>query len=591
MKRFITLLLIAAMTLCCLPSVFAASGLEDLIILYTSDVHCAVDGNNPEGTMGYANLAALKAQAQAQSNHVVLIDAGDAIQGDAIGTLSNGDHLVSIMNYVGYDYAVYGNHEFDYGMDVALALSSKSNAQYLSCNFMDLTAGNAVAAPYSLATYGDLTVGYVGISTPETLIKSSPVYFQDDTGRYIYGFCEGENGAELYAAVQTAVDAALADGADIIIAIGHLGVDPDSAPWRSYDVIANTVGIDAFIDGHSHTVIENEQVCNKNGEAVLLTSTGTKLEAIGMMTVTQNGEISTRLVTDFDEVHPETDTFIKNIQSQFEAQLNEVVGYTEFALVVNDPETNQRIIRSMETNLGDFVADAYRTVLNADVGIVNGGGIRASIDPGEITYGELISVHPYGNTMCVVEVTGQELLDTLEVTAQASPGELGSFSHVSGLRYTINTAIESTVVMDDKGMLQSIGDTRRVSDVQILCDDGSYTPIDPEATYTLASHNYMIKEGGNGVNFFSDNRLIMDEVMLDNQLLIQYIKEYLGGEIGEAYADPYGQGRITIIHAAPDTDEQLPQTGDAPCLAPAWTVLLLLPLTALVLLRRKGEIL
>lgn len=591
MKRFITLLLIAVMTLCCLPSAFAASESEEVIILYTNDVHCAVDENNPEGTMGYANLAALKAQAQAQSDHVVLIDAGDAIQGDAIGTLSDGDHLVSIMNYVGYDYAVYGNHEFDYGMDVALALSSKSNAQYLSCNFMDLTAGNTVAAPYSLATYGDLTVGYVGIATPETLTKSSPVYFQDDTGRYIYGFCEGENGAELYAAVQTAVDEALADGADIIIAIGHLGVDPASAPWRSYDVIANTAGIDAFIDGHSHTVIENEQVSNKNGEAVLLTSTGTKLEAIGMMTVTQNGEISTRLVTDFDEVHPETDTFIKNIQSQFEAQLNEVVGYTEFALVINDPETDQRIIRSMETNLGDFVADAYRTVLNADVGIVNGGGIRASIAPGEITYGELISVHPYGNTMCVVEVTGKELLDTLEVTAQASPGEFGSFSHVSGLRYTINTAIESTVVMDDKGMLQSIGDTRRVSDVQILCDDGSYTPIDPEATYTLASHNYMIKEGGNGVNFFSDNRLIMDEVMLDNQLLIQYIKEYLGGEISEAYADPYGQGRITIIHAAPDTDEQLPQTGDTPSLAPAWTVLLLLPLTALVLPRRKGEIL
>lgn len=581
-KKLIAFLLAAAMLFVMAPSVLAAEAKsENIVVLYVNDVHCGVDAGSPEGTMGYANLAALKKEVEAENAYVTLIDAGDAIQGEAIGTLSDGAYLVDIMNYIGFDLATYGNHEFDYGMDVALSLLTASDAQYIACNFTDLKTGGLVADPYSIVDYGGLKIAYVGIATPESFTKSTPVYFQDENGNYIYGFCEGGNGQELYDAVQSSIDAAAAEGADVIIAVGHLGTDSASAPWRSYDVIANTTGLDAFIDGHSHSTIAGEAVKDKNGEDVILTSTGTKMEHIGKMTITPEGEITTELISGYTEVDADTDAYVKSIQAQFEDKLNEVVARSDVELVINDPVTGERIIRSQETNLGDLCADAYRVVLGADIGMINGGGIRAALEPGDITYGDIIAVHPYGNMMCVVEASGQEILDTLEVAAQMAPGENGSFQHVSGLKYTINTAIKSSVVMDDKGMLVSIGDTRRVCNVQILQDDGSYAPIDPNATYTLASHNYMIKQGGSGVDHFMDNKLIADEVMIDNQVLINYIRDELGGVVGEEYADPYGQGRITLVDTEP-----VPETGDAGM--PACAVLLVCVMGLACLVKKRS---
>lgn len=581
-RKLLAFLLAAVVLVIGAPNAQAIQGNnDDVVILYVNDVHCGVDAGSPEGTMGYANLAALKKELELEYAHVALVDAGDAIQGEAVGTLSDGSYLVDIMNYVGFDYAAFGNHEFDYGMDVAMSLLSNAKAQYLACNFIDLRTESLVADAYSIATYGDLKVAYVGVATPETFTKSTPVYFQDENGNYIYSFCEGGNGQELYDAVQAAVDAAHAEGADIVIGLGHLGEDPASSPWRSSDVIANTTGLNAFIDGHSHSTIPGRIVKDKNGKDVILTSTGTKMEHIGKMTITSDGQISTELISGYTQVDPGTDAYVKGIQSQFSDKLNEVVARTDVELVINDPVTGERIIRSRETNLGDLCADAYRVALGADIGMVNGGGIRAAIQPGDITYGDIIAVHPYGNMMCVVEATGQEILDTLEVAAQASPGEFGSFQHVSGLKYTINSAIESSVVMDDKGMLAGIGDTRRVSNVQVLRDDGTYAPIDPEAIYTLASHNYMIKQGGSGVDFFMDNKLLQDEVMIDNQVLINYIRDELGGVVGEAYADPYGQGRIIIIN-----EEPVPDTGDEMMILPVVMVVCLIGFAFMVRKKR-----
>lgn len=580
-SKMLVCLLLVALMVSSVSGVYALpESNEDVVILYVNDVHCGVDSDAPAGSMGYANLAALKKELTQTHSYVTLVDAGDAIQGEAIGTLSDGSYLVDIMNYVGFDYAVFGNHEFDYGMDVAKSLLNGANAEYLACNFEDLTTGEPVAKAYSIATYGDLKVAYVGIVTPETFTKSTPTHFQDDQGNYIYSFCEKDNGQQLYNAVQASIDAATAEGADVVIAIGHLGTDPMSAPWRSIDVIANTTGLDAFIDGHSHSTIAGEMIQNKAGEDVLLTSTGTKMENIGMMTVAPDGTIRTELISGYQAVDADTDAYIKGIQSLFADKLNQVVARSEVELVINDPVTGERIIRSKETNLGNFCADAYRKVLGADIGMINGGGIRAEIKTGEITYGDVIAVHPYGNMMCVVEASGQEIIDTLEVAAQAAPEELGSFLHVSGLKFTINIAVDSSVVMDDKGMLQSIGDARRVSNVQVLQDDGTYAPIDPDATYTLASHNYMIKDGGCGVDFFMDNKLLQDEVMIDNQVLIDYVRDDLGGVIGSEYAAPYGEGRITII-------DQVPDTGDSAAV-PA-CILALSLMSVLVLLKKKPE--
>ena len=500
-KQLLSVLLVLAMVLSLVPAVLAteADKSDDIVVLYTNDVHNAVDAGDPTGSMGYANLAAYKKEMEATHDNVVLVDAGDSIQGAAIGTLSNGQYLVDIMNYVGYDYATFGNHEFDFGMDVALSLLTNAEATYLSCNFIDLRTGETVADAYDIATYGNLKVAYVGISTPESFTKSTPTYFQDADGNYIYGFCEGGDGQDLYDQVQATIDDAKEAGADLVIAIAHLGVDEASEPWTSKDVIANTTGLAAVIDGHSHSTIAGETVKDKDGNDVILTSTGTKLQNIGKMTITAEGKVSTELVSGYTEVDAETDAFIKDIQERFQDKLNEVVAKTDVDLTVNNPETGNRAVRNAETNLGDLCADAYRTVLGADIAFVNGGGVRASIAAGDITYDQVIKVHPFGNTACVVEATGQEIVDALEMSSRACPGELGGFLQVSGLKYTIDLNVASTVEIDDKSMFVAVNGPRRVKDVQVLNADGTYAPIDLEATYKLASHNYMLKSGGDGI--------------------------------------------------------------------------------------------
>jgi 2',3'-cyclic-nucleotide 2'-phosphodiesterase (5'-nucleotidase family) len=554
-KKIVALLLAMVMILTVLPTMaFAADGKNDIVVLYTNDVHCGVDAGTPEGTMGYANLAAYKKSLQATygEDNVILVDAGDAIQGEAIGTLSKGSYLVDIMNKVGYDYATFGNHEFDYGMDVALSLLEKSNATYLSCNFMDLRTNKAVAKAYEVRDIGGVKIGFVGISTPETFSKSTPTYFQDETGKYIYGFCEGNNGADLYKAVQAAIDGAKADGAQYIVAIAHLGIDEQSQPWTSREVIANTTGLDVVLDGHSHSTIAGEKVAGKDGKEVLLTSTGTKLNNIGKLTIAADGKMMTELVKGVTDVDAETDTFIKDIQKQYEALLNEVIGHTDVDLTTKDEDGN-RAIRNQETNLGDLCADAYRVVLGADIAFVNGGGVRADIPAGDITYAQVIAVHPFGNMACVVEATGQEIIDALEMASRSFPGENGGFLQVSGLKYTINPYVESTVKVDDKGMFVEVTGERRVGNVKVLQADGTYAPIDLKATYKLASHNYMLKSGGDGINMFMDNKVLQDEVMIDNQVLISYIQDVLKGNVGKEYSDIYGEGRI-IVMPFPFTD-------------------------------------
>lgn len=592
MKKAIQMILLPVLVLAmlCPAGLQAAAQTEQLsqiVILYTNDVHCGVDAGSPEGTMGYANLAALKKELEAQTPYVSLVDAGDAIHGEAIGTLSDGDYLVDIMNRLGYDFVVFGNHEFDYGMDRALKLPAQSQAEYLACNFVDLRSGQTVVKPYSIAQYGDLAVAYVGIATPETFTKSRPAFFQDKEGNYIYSFCEKEEGQQLYRTVQKAIDDARAEGADYVIAVGHLGTDPSSEPFRSYDVIANTTGLDAFLDGHSHSVIEGQWVQNAQGEAVLLSSTGTKMENIGKLTIAADGTLTAELVSGYSDIDPETDSYVKDIQAQYEDLLGEVIARSEVALVTNDPTTGERIIRSRETNLGDLCADAYRLVLGADVAMVNGGGIRAELSPGDITNGDLIAVHPFGNTMCVAEVTGQEILDILEMAAKSSPQEGGGFQHVSGMKYTICTSIPSGVEVDDKGMMVRINGERRVTDVQILGKDGSYAPLDPAGVYTLASHNYMLKDGGAGVPFLDASRLVQDEVMTDNQVLITYMREHLMGVVGADYADPYGQGRITITDEYPAAPEENPKTAEPVLAAPVMMAGAILVLFGIVCYERK----
>ena len=520
---------------------------EKIIILHTNDVHCQIDQKKNKDeivtNIGYAGVLAYKKEMENLHgiNNVTLVDAGDAIQGGPIGTLSKGEYIVDIMNYIGYDIACPGNHEFDYGMENFLKLSTEtSKANYICCNFRDLE-GNPILSPYTLIKYGDLTIAYLGINTPESFTKSSPIYFQDENGNYIYDFAQGEKGQTLYKTVQKYVDEAIKEGANYVVAIGHLGDEGASEYWSSKSLIKNTYGIDIFIDGHSHEVY-SEILKNKKGKNVLLAQTGTKLQNLGKITInTKNKKITSEFISNYKAQDEDAVNYIEGIKNKFSDVLQEVVAKSSVTLTTLDPTTHKRAIRNSETNLGDFCADAYRAMVGADIAFANGGGIRADIEEGNITYEEIINVHPFGNEICMIETTGQDILDALEVGACEYPIENGGFLQVSGLSYTIDPSIPSSVVFNERGQFVKVDGKYRVTEVMV-----GNEPLVLNKTYTLASHNYMIKNGGDGYTMFMDDKMIKDSVVIDNGALINYITENLNGVIGDEYKNPKGNGRIII---------------------------------------------
>ncbi|WP_286684302.1 5'-nucleotidase C-terminal domain-containing protein [Collinsella sp. UBA1693] len=553
-------------------------------IVFTNDVHCAIDQQvDKDGNVTGIGYAGVAAYANAQKSlygagNVTLVDAGDAIQGGPVGTLTKGAALVQIMNAVGYDYAIPGNHEFDYGMDQFNALVKQAGATYLSCNFTKLNADGSKAsvfAPIAIETYKDadvaaddadgvLKVAYVGISTPETLTKSSPANFQDAAGNYIYGFCHDETGEALYAAVQSAVDEARAQGADYVVAVGHLGIEGTTSRWTSEAVIKHTAGIDALIDGHSHEAYDKtvgsevaagaiQTLANSDGDKVVLVQTGTKLANVGNLVIdadAADGQDVTAQLVPASECKDE-DAAVKKVVDQVNGELadvlNKVVGKTDVALTIVDAD-GVRQVRHHETNMGDLVADAYRAAVGADIALANGGGVRASIAAGDITNNDLLSVQPYGNELCLIEATGQEILDALEMGASNAPEEFGGFLQVSGLSYKIDASIPSSVKTDENGNFVSVDGERRVFDVKV-----GDQAIDAAKTYKVASHGYMLLEGGDGLTMFKDNKVLQENVILDNQALINYITNDLKGVVGERYANATGEGRITYA-TKPGTD-------------------------------------
>ena len=506
MKKLLALLVSCCLLLSCFG--FAAAEGSDIVLLFTNDVHCGVDDN-----LGYAGLAAYAKQLRAEGLQVMLVDAGDAVQGAA--------------------------------MDQFFALREKANFPYVSCNFTDLRSGEAVLDAYVIQEFDGLKIAFVGICTPQTITSSTPKYFQDEAGEFIYGFQQDETGAALYACVQNAVDAARAEGANLVVAVAHLGIDEASSPWTASEVIANTTGIDALIDGHSHSVVGTKAL-NKDGQPVVHMQTGTKLANIGQLTISADGSrIEGALVSNYTGKDAKTEAFIEDIKAKYESLLKEVVAKTDVDLITFDPESGERIIRNEETNLADLCTDAYKAVSGADIAFVNGGGIRADIPAGDITYEQIIAVHPYGNKLTVVEATGQQILDCLEYGTYKWPAEFGGWQEVAGLTFELHTYLESTVERDENGMFAGVTGEYRVKNVLVNGE-----PLDLEKTYTVASHNYMLKDGGDGFNMFQGDKILQDEVMLDNQVLITYIRDYLGGVVGEEYSDIYGQGRIIFVEEA-----------------------------------------
>lgn len=520
----------------------------DIVILFTSDVHCGIDRG-----FGYAGLAQIRDELEGQGYTTILVDDGDAIQGETIGTLTKGEAILSLMNDLEYDLALPGNHEFDYGMDRFLELTKKANFKYICCNFKK--NGELVFEPYVVLEVAGKKVAFVGVTTPTTITSSTPEYFQNEKGEYIYSFCADDSGEALYKAVQDAVDSARGEGAEYVYVMGHCGDEAACSPWTYAEIIANTSGIDVFFDGHSHDM-ERVVMKNRDGREVIRVACGTELEGIGYSFLTAKDGISdTGCWTWKNEmsapellgIRNKLDRLVKETLEEVSAQLSKVVAHSAVKLTIYDPvavtdDGNPiRMVRRAETNIGDFCADAIRSISGADVAIMNGGGIRKNLPQGDITYGDIINVFPFGNQLCVLDVTGQQILDALEWSARFAPDEFGGFLQVSGMTLEIDVSVPTPCKAGENDVCIGIEGKRRVSNVMI-----GGKPLDPAAHYTLAGMNYTIIKRGDGYTAFDGCKVLQDCVKLDNQLLIDYIVDTLGGEIGEEYADPCGQGRIVF---------------------------------------------
>ena len=575
MKKLFSLLLALALILSLGAPAFAgadaqASAYEPVTVLYTNDIHTHIDQE--------LNFA-LTAMYRDTFDNVLLVDAGDQIQGTVFGAMDKGRTVIDLMNAVGYDLATLGNHEFDYGIGGALDAVEWADFPYVSCNFYHEKDGSRednVLDPYKVFEVGGRKIAFIGITTPESFYKSTPAYFQDDDGNFIYGIAGDEDGAALYESVQQAINDASTE-ADTVIALGHLGVDPAASPWTSREVIAHTTGLDAFIDGHSHEEIPMEEVTDAGGNTVILTQAGSYFQNLGRMTIAPDGAIETTLMSMADvkaamfdlmcageKLDMEEDVRALNASwiAQVEEDLGEVIGTTEDVLVNYDKQGN-RLVRCQETNTGDFVADALYYLFNetnivegypADVAITNGGGIRSGAVTGEISYLTCKNMLPFGNVACLVQVTGQQILDMLEhsVRLVGTDKENGGFLQVSGLKFTVDTSVDSSVETGENNEFLRVIHSRRVKDVMVLSHEtGKYEPLDPEATYNVAGTNYLLRDLGEGYSMLQGAVNILDYVMEEYMVLANYINSFEDTD-GDGlpnvtgYSDVNGDGRITI---------------------------------------------
>jgi len=639
MKKFLTALLTVAM----LFSAFGATPVQadqsdDIVVLYTNDVHTYIDG-----TISYDVIAAIKAELEKEYAHVLLVDAGDHIQGTAYGSMDKGETIIKLMNAAGYDLATLGNHEFDYGMFGCMQVIDWAQFPYTSCNFYNEAAGvrgENVLDAYVTFECGDEKIAFVGITTPESFTKSTPAYFQNENGEYIYGIAGGEDGAALYADVQAAVDAAKADGATKVIALGHLGDDPASQPWTSKETIANVSGLDAFIDGHSHSTVKGEAVADKDGNNVLLTQTGEYFNQIGMMVIdSETGAITTDFIGSEEIVDEDGETVlgynlvselytgtevisdakVKAIKdawmTEIDTQLGTVIGST--ALTFDNYEGENRLVRSQETNTGDFAADALYFLfddmgMDVDLAIMNGGGVRNKAITGDISYKVCKEIHTFGNVACLQTVTGQQILDALEWGARSagSGEECGGFLHVSGVTYKIDVTTADGTQKDDKGVWTAGPTEYRVHDVKVYNKEtNTWDALDLTASYNLAGYNYTLRDLGDGFAMFDGAVNVLDYVMEDYMVLSNYVLAFDGGVVDATnsplaakyanftvdYSTVNGSGRIELVEGkaevAPETDatEVEPATEvveEAPAVEkegiPVWIILLAVAVVAVV---------
>lgn len=507
---------------------------HNIVVMYENDVHCGVDG--------YAKFAALRSEFQAQTPYVTTVSAGDFVQGGDVGSMTTGAGIIDIMNYVGYDFVTIGNHEFDYGLERMTYLLDKLNATVVDANYCHLPSKELIYKPYVIKEYGNVKVAYMGLTTPSTLTSTSPLKFMDENGNRVYDFMRDE----LDEQTNRMAAQARSEGADYVVLLSHMGDIKGLNYETSIELIGHTKGIDVVLDGHSHSVIQDSLIANAEGKMVHLTSTGTKFQTLGVLTIDTLGYISTKLydTEKYDKVDEGIKQYVDKVRTEASAAGNVVIGHTDYTLSIFDTD-GKRIVRRQECGIANFVADSYREMFDTDVAVVNGGGVRVDIKAGDITYNDIFNVTPFGNLLCSGTITGQQLLDALESCYSVLPNESGDFAHISGMRLKIDTSVKAELVIED-GIFVEVaeGSPRRVSDLEILNrTTGQYEPVDPSRTYTIAGNNYMLRDMGND-GAFRYTQCDPDLGVTDAEVTVQYFRDKLQGAMPERYTAP--EGRISI---------------------------------------------
>jgi 2',3'-cyclic-nucleotide 2'-phosphodiesterase (5'-nucleotidase family) len=545
--------------LCSLNAVVFAKDSETIVILYENDVHCAVEG--------YSKLAAMKNELKSEYEYVGVVSSGDFVQGGTLGAVSKGEYIVGLMNLVGYDAIAPGNHEFDYTISRLTELYELSETKYISCNFAKIGEEKTYFEPYTIVSYGDVDIAYIGIITPETITSARPSQFRNENGEIIYTF----NESRLYELVQESIDEATEGGADYVIALSHIGYDESGELNDVTDVIENTDGLDVVLDAHSHSVIEEKIVKDKSGDDVLLSSTGTGFENIGKLTIA-NGEFDTELVKTetYTKTDADVDAYIAEINESYAELGNRKIGESKVELITHNEE-GVRLVRTSETNLGNLCSDALFFVTNADVSYVNGGGLRAPIKSGDMTFNDIYSVFPFNNRIVTAEITGQVLLDMLEMSMISYPQEDGAFPHMSGITFSVNKSIPSSIKVDENGFFTKVDGDYRVYDVKVLDkESGNYKALELDKKYILAAADYYILNFGSGMSMFKDAKVVESEGMLDVEVLERYITDNLNGVIGEEYKDVVN--RITFTDGYENADNEDKAVTRAEAIVALWNM-------------------
>ena len=558
-KRLLSCIVCICMVLCSLNAVVFAKDSETIVILYENDVHCAVEG--------YSKLAAMKNELKSEYEYVGVVSSGDFVQGGTLGAVSKGEYIVELMNLVGYDAIAPGNHEFDYTISRLTELYELSETKYISCNFAKIGEEKTYFEPYTIVSYGDVDIAYIGIITPETITSARPSQFRNENGEIIYTF----NESRLYELVQESIDEATENGADYVIALSHIGYDESGELNDVTDVIENTDGLDVVLDAHSHSVIEEKIVKDKSGDDVLLSSTGTGFENIGKLTIA-NGEFDTELVKTetYTKTDADVDAYIAEINESYAELGNRKIGESKVELITHNEE-GARLVRTAETNLGNLCSDALFFVTNADVSYVNGGGLRAPIKSGDMTFNDIYSVFPFNNCIVTAEITGQVLLDMLEMSMISYPQEDGAFPHMSGITFSVNKSIPSSIKVDENGFFTKVDGDYRVYDVKVLDkESGNYKALELDKKYILAAADYYILNFGSGMSMFKDAKVVESEGMLDVEVLERYITDNLNGVIGEEYKDVVN--RITFTDGYENADNEDKAVTRAEAIVALWNM-------------------